>query len=58
MAGEVAIAAIEEAIQLTGAHGLYAKNGYFRDLEDAKTLDVAGGSREIMRNVIADQILD
>lgn len=58
MAGEVALAAIEEAIQLTGAHGLYEGNHYFLNLEDAKTLDVAGGSREIMRNVIADEILD
>jgi alkylation response protein AidB-like acyl-CoA dehydrogenase len=58
MAGEVALAAIEEAIQLTGAHGLYERNRYFLDLQDAKTLDVAGGSREIMRNVIADQILE
>ncbi|MFB6178229.1 MAG: acyl-CoA dehydrogenase family protein [Halorientalis sp.] len=57
-AGEVALAAIEEAIQLTGAHGLYREQGFDMAFADAKTLDVAGGSREIMRNVIADQILD
>lgn len=28
------------------------------DFADAKTLDVAGGCREIMRNVIVDQLLD
>lgn len=57
-AGEVALAAIEEAIQLTGAHGLYREQGFDMAWADAKTLDVAGGSREIMRNVIADEILD
>jgi len=57
-AGEVALAAIEEAIQLTGAHGLYREQDFDMAFADAKTLDVAGGSREIMRNVIADQILE
>lgn len=58
MGGEVALSAIEEAIQLTGAHGLYREQHFDQQFADAKTLDVAGGSREIMRNVIADQILD
>jgi len=57
-AGEVALAAIEEAIQLTGAHGLYRDQNFDIAFADAKTLDVAGGSREIMRNLIADQILE
>jgi butyryl-CoA dehydrogenase len=57
-AGEVALAAIEEAIQLTGAHGLYRDQGFDMAFADAKTLDVAGGSREIMRNVIADEVLE
>jgi len=57
-AGEVALPAIEEAIQLTGAHGLYHEQEFLMDFADAKTLDVAGGSREIMRNVIADQFLE
>lgn len=57
MGGEVALAAIEEAIQLTGAHGLYRDQRFDLEFADAKTLDVAGGSREIMRNVIADHIL-
>lgn len=56
-AGEVALPAIEEAIQLTGAHGLYREQQFLQAFADAKTLDVAGGSREIMRNVIADQLL-
>lgn len=58
MAGEVSLAAIEEAIQLTGAHGLYREQRFEQKFADAKTLDVAGGSREIMRNVIADQVLE
>lgn len=57
-AGEVALPAIEEAIQLTGAHGLYHEQNFLQEFADAKTLDVAGGSREIMRNVIADQLLE
>lgn len=58
MAAYAALPATTHAIQITGAHGLYYDQPFITYFHDAKTLEVAGGSREIMRNVIADQILD
>lgn len=58
MAAYAALPATTNAIQMTGAHGLYYDQPFITYFNDAKTLEVAGGSKEIMRNVIADEILD
>jgi len=57
-AANAAVPATTEAMQITGAHGLYYEQPFVQHFLDAKTLEIAGGSREIMKNVIADQILD
>jgi alkylation response protein AidB-like acyl-CoA dehydrogenase len=56
-AADAALAATTEAIQITGAHGLYRDQPYEANFRDVKTLEVAGGSREIMRNVVADSVI-
>ena len=53
-----ALPATTEAMQITGAHGLYRDQPYEAHFRNVKTLEVAGGSREIMKNVIADSILN
>lgn len=53
-----ALPATTEAMQMTGAHGLYRDQPYEGHFRDVKTLEIAGGSREIMKNVIADAVLD
>ena len=56
-AANAALPATTEAIQITGAHGLYRDQPYEGHFRDVKTLEVAGGSREIMRNVVADEVI-
>ena len=53
-----ALPATTESMQITGAHGLYYDQPFVQHFLDAKTLEIAGGSRETMKNVIADQILE
>lgn len=53
-----ALPATTEAIQITGATGLYRDQPYEGHFRNVKTLEVAGGSREIMKNVIADELID
>lgn len=53
-----ALPATTEAMQITGAHGLYREQPYEAHFQNVKTLEIAGGSREIMKNVIADRIID
>ena len=53
-----ALPATTEAMQITGAHGLYRDAPYEAHFRNVKTLEVAGGSREIMKNVIADEVVD
>lgn len=57
-AANAALPATTESMQITGAHGLYYDQPFVQHFLDAKTLEIAGGSREIMKNVIADQILE
>lgn len=57
-AANAAVPATTESMQITGAHGLYYDQPFVQHFLDAKTLEIAGGSREIMKNVIADKILD
>lgn len=42
---------------LVGGHGLYHDQPYWRTLADIKVLRTAGGSREVLRNFIAKQVL-
>lgn len=53
-----ALPATTEAIQITGATGLYRDQPYEGHFRNVKTLEVAGGSREIMKNVIADEMIE
>lgn len=48
---------VNEVFALVGGHGLYWDQPYGQILLDVKTLRVAGGSLEILRNFIARQIL-
>jgi len=55
--GEVAVETIMAAIRITGSHGCYRDQPFERWLRDAKALEIAGGTPEIMKNLVADQIL-
>ncbi|MDP7078091.1 MAG: acyl-CoA dehydrogenase family protein [Desulfobacterales bacterium] len=55
--GEVAVETIMAAIRITGSHGCYRDKPFERWLRDAKALEIAGGTPEIMKNIVADQIL-
>ena len=57
LAIEAAEKTVNEVFSLVGGHGLYWDQPYGQILLDVKTLRVAGGSLEIMRNFIARQIL-
>ena len=57
-AANAALPATTESMQITGAHGLYYDQPFVQHFLDAKTLEIAGGSREIMKNLIADKILE
>ena len=53
-AGEVEREVTNKALELTGSHGCYRDQPYEMLFRDAKALLVAGGSSEVMKNVIAD----
>lgn len=55
--GEAAVETIMAAIRITGSHGCYRDKPFERWLRDAKALEIAGGTPEIMKNLVADQIL-
>jgi alkylation response protein AidB-like acyl-CoA dehydrogenase len=55
--GAVAIDTITTAIRMTGSHGCYRDAPFERWLRDATAEEIAGGSPEIMKNIIAGQIL-
>ncbi len=57
LAGEVSLEAVSQAIQMTGSHGCYRETPFERYWRDAKTLCIAGGTLEVMKNNIARQIL-
>jgi butyryl-CoA dehydrogenase len=57
LAGEVSLEAISQMIQLTGSYGCYRDTPFERYWRDAKTLCIAGGTLEVMKNNIARQIL-
>lgn len=57
LAIEAAEKTINEVFALVGGHGLYRDKSYGQLLFDIKTLRVAGGSLEILRNFVAQCIL-
>jgi butyryl-CoA dehydrogenase len=57
LAGEVSMEAVSQSIQMTGSYGCYRDAPFERYLRDAKSLCIAGGTLEVMKNNIAKQIL-
>ena len=58
LAGEVSLESVSQAIQITGSYGCYRDAPFERYFRDAKSLCIAGGTLEVMKNNIARQILD
>lgn len=57
LAVEAAEKTTNDCFALTGGHGLYRDKPWGQLLYEVKTLRIAGGSIEILRNYIAHQIL-
>ncbi len=57
LAIEAAEKVINDVFSLVGGHGLYHDQPYGQILFDIKTLRVGGGSLEVLRNYVAQQIL-
>lgn len=61
LAKKVAIEAAEQVINdvfsLVGGHGLYEQQPYGQLMFDIKTLRIGGGSLEVLRNYVANQLL-
>ncbi len=58
LAGEISVEIVCQAIQISGSRGCYRDSPLERYLRDAKSLCIAGGTLEVMKNNIAHQILD
>ena len=56
-AGETAVETVMSAIRIVGSHGCYRDTPFERLLRDVKALEIAGGTPEIMKNIIATSIL-
>jgi alkylation response protein AidB-like acyl-CoA dehydrogenase len=56
-AGETAVEAVNSAIRIVGSYGCYRDTPFERLLRDVKVLEIAGGTPEIMKNIIANAIL-
>jgi alkylation response protein AidB-like acyl-CoA dehydrogenase len=50
--------AANECFALVGGHGLYHDRAFAQILDDIKVLRVAGGSSEVLRNLIARRVVD
>ncbi len=57
LAIEAAEKAVNEIFSLVGGHGLYLEQAFAQLLLEVKTLRVAGGSQEILRNYVAHRVL-
>lgn len=55
--GELSVDAIKTAIRITGSHGCYRDAPFERWLRDTTAEEISGGPPEIMKNIIAAQIL-
>lgn len=53
MASEVATRVATQAVQVCGAYGVQETAPFGRFLRDAKAYEIAGGSKEVLRNTIA-----
>ena len=56
-AGEMAVEAVMSAVRIVGSHGCYRDSPFERLIRDVKALEIAGGTPEIMKNIIATGIL-
>lgn len=56
LAGEISLEAVSQAIQITGSHGCYRDTPFERYWRDAKSLCIAGGTLEVMRNNVAKNL--
>jgi len=56
-AGEMAVEAVMSAVRIVGSHGCYRDSPFERVIRDVKALEIAGGTPEIMKNIIATAIL-
>jgi len=54
---DAAESAAKAAFALVGGYGLYHDQPFWRVLADVKVLRTAGGSREVLRNFVAKQVL-
>ena len=57
LCGEVAMDVVPQAIEVMGSYGTLRTSPFPRLLLDAKTLCIAGGTLEVMKNNIAGQLL-
>mgnify|MGYP001600013109 CR=1 FL=1 len=57
LCGEVAMGVVPQAIEIMGSYGTLRTSPLPRLLLDAKTLCIAGGTLEVMKNNIAGQLL-
>lgn len=55
--GEMAVETVMSVIKIVGSHGCYRDTPFERLLRDVKALEIAGGTPEIMKNIIAAGIL-
>ena len=55
--GDIANEVVNTAMKITGSYGCYREQPFEMWLRDVKALEIAGGTPEIMKNIIADQIL-
>jgi alkylation response protein AidB-like acyl-CoA dehydrogenase len=55
--GRVAVEVADEAIQLHGGYGYMLEYEVERYYRDARLMDIYGGTREIQKNMIADNLL-
>jgi alkylation response protein AidB-like acyl-CoA dehydrogenase len=53
MASEVATKVAAQAVQICGAYGMQDNNPFGRFFRDAKAYEIAGGSKEVLKNTIA-----
>lgn len=58
IAGEISMEIVIQAMQITGSFGCYRDTPFERYMRDAKSLCIAGGTLEIMKNNIARKILE
>ena len=53
----MAVETVMSVIKIVGSHGCYRDTPFERLMRDVKALEIAGGTPEIMKNIIAAGIL-